>query len=498
MTRSVNLPDVHFSRLSSLAACIIGCSMSRPSPPHHRICLLFDLDCFYAQCERVRLGLPQDVCLALLQWDAVLAVTYPARKFGIKRGDTWEAVAEKSNHACWAIHLKILEKKETPTAAGVPPPNPPRVKSKSIQNPYVVTPSTTPIEPEESTSTTDDTSSSHITPQHVDSDPEGCEGEPLPVGNIEEAYDQIYRLSPEEQLECQKRERGVRKFYNEGKSCLERYRIASARIFLLVLESLTKYVGGKANFVLERASIDEFYLDITDYCYEVSKLTMSDMDHQTFVVGEENKSFNAEPECYLRTLALQRACQVSHSIRQQVFDTLGLTMSAGISTNKMLAKLAASYGKPNGQAVLYPSHFQSLLHSTTVKRVRHFGGKQGKQVLNVMREQSLDPESFDPYAATMGDLQQIPLPVLQKYFSDETASFIFGACRGVDNEAVRETNGALVKSITAFKSFPATSHVEEVKNWVSLMADEMVVRIVNDSVRNNRYPKTCTLNYTYY
>jgi hypothetical protein len=88
-----------------------------------------------------------------------------------------------------------------------------------------------------------------------------------------------------------------------------------------------------------------------------------------------------------------------------------------------------------------------------------------------MREQSLDPESFDPYAATMGDLQQIPLPVLQKYFSDETASFIFGACRGVDNEAVRETKGALVKSITAFKSFPATSRVEEIKNWVSLMSD---------------------------
>jgi hypothetical protein len=38
-----------------------------PSPPHHRIVLLFDLDAFYAQTERVRLGLGLDACVALLQ-----------------------------------------------------------------------------------------------------------------------------------------------------------------------------------------------------------------------------------------------------------------------------------------------------------------------------------------------------------------------------------------------------------------------------------------------
>ena len=62
----------------------------------NRIVLLFDLDCFYAQCERVRLGLPLDACLALLQWNSVLAVTYPARnKYNIKRGDTWDTIQNK-------------------------------------------------------------------------------------------------------------------------------------------------------------------------------------------------------------------------------------------------------------------------------------------------------------------------------------------------------------------------------------------------------------------
>eukprot|EP00537_Pseudo-nitzschia_pungens_P014996 CAMPEP_0172399152 /NCGR_PEP_ID=MMETSP1061-20121228/39551_1 /TAXON_ID=37318 /ORGANISM="Pseudo-nitzschia pungens, Strain cf. pungens" /LENGTH=107 /DNA_ID=CAMNT_0013131937 /DNA_START=10 /DNA_END=329 /DNA_ORIENTATION=- len=63
---------------------------------HNRCVLLFDMDCFYAQCERVRLGLPLDVKLCLFQWNSVLAVTYPAREHGIKRGDSWDDVAAKT------------------------------------------------------------------------------------------------------------------------------------------------------------------------------------------------------------------------------------------------------------------------------------------------------------------------------------------------------------------------------------------------------------------
>lgn len=35
--------------------------------PHRRVILLLDMDCFYAQCETVRLGLDPSLPLALLQ-----------------------------------------------------------------------------------------------------------------------------------------------------------------------------------------------------------------------------------------------------------------------------------------------------------------------------------------------------------------------------------------------------------------------------------------------
>ena len=52
-----------------------------------RVIALCDSDAFYAACEQVRLGLDPELPLVVQQWDALIAVNYPARKFGISRMD---------------------------------------------------------------------------------------------------------------------------------------------------------------------------------------------------------------------------------------------------------------------------------------------------------------------------------------------------------------------------------------------------------------------------
>jgi DNA polymerase eta len=44
-----------------------------------------DLDAFYAQCETVRLGVDPGKPLAVQQWQALIAVNYPARAYGLNR-----------------------------------------------------------------------------------------------------------------------------------------------------------------------------------------------------------------------------------------------------------------------------------------------------------------------------------------------------------------------------------------------------------------------------
>ncbi|KAF8896202.1 hypothetical protein BD779DRAFT_1494510 [Infundibulicybe gibba] len=52
-----------------------------------RVIALCDSDAFYAACEMVRLGTDKDTPLVVLQWDSIIAVNYPARKYGISRMD---------------------------------------------------------------------------------------------------------------------------------------------------------------------------------------------------------------------------------------------------------------------------------------------------------------------------------------------------------------------------------------------------------------------------
>ncbi|RQM23052.1 hypothetical protein B5M09_004714 [Aphanomyces astaci] len=50
-----------------------------------RVILHLDLDCFYAQVEHERLGIPHSEPLAVQQWGSLLAVNYAARPFGVVR-----------------------------------------------------------------------------------------------------------------------------------------------------------------------------------------------------------------------------------------------------------------------------------------------------------------------------------------------------------------------------------------------------------------------------
>jgi nucleotidyltransferase/DNA polymerase involved in DNA repair len=501
-------------RIDTNDSCSTNMNNINNSDDKFRIVLLFDLDCFYAQCERVRLGLKLDVSLALLQWNSVLAVTYPARTlYDIKRGDSWDAVHTKSKGACWAIHLQILEKHGVP--ARVAPQDrheqeqPPQQQSSSsfLTNDSGLTPTATDVTPATTTTTTVNT--------EIVGDCDKDNGGSSSMEDVKDAYDRMYKLSPEEQIECQRQENGRQRRQDDGKACLERYRIASARIFGVVLESLTNRLGNhptkKDLFVMERASIDEFYLDITEYCCcsrTASTIATTndggDDDDQlkTVRIGEPclpgtmNRTYDDEyssSSSPLLQVALDRACVVSHWIRQDVWTELGFTMSAGISTNKMMAKLAASYGKPNGQAVLHPRGFDHVMDETKISKVRNFGGKLGHQVIQALLNGNKD--------ATMGQLRSFSLPFMQTAMergeggNGSMAQFLFEACRGIDREEVKETRGALVKSITSFKSFTATSNWNDIRTWVDLMAAEVVTRVQNDTARYARYPKTCTLSY---
>jgi DNA polymerase eta len=77
--------DLHVLKNSSnplrtIAHCDIDAAYARTSSHRSRVSLAEQ-----AEFESVRLGLPDDIPLICAQWQSIIAVNYPARKFGIKR-----------------------------------------------------------------------------------------------------------------------------------------------------------------------------------------------------------------------------------------------------------------------------------------------------------------------------------------------------------------------------------------------------------------------------
>jgi DNA polymerase eta len=66
-----------FKQLNLLNQSSVSCPL--------RVIAHIDLDAFYAQCEMIRLGVAEDQPLAVQQWSGLIAVNYPARKFGVSR-----------------------------------------------------------------------------------------------------------------------------------------------------------------------------------------------------------------------------------------------------------------------------------------------------------------------------------------------------------------------------------------------------------------------------
>src|SRR5665213_1718172 len=70
---------------------------------------------------------------------------------------------------------------------------------------------------------------------------------------------------------------------------------------------------------------------------------------------------------------LPTAVATAAEIRQRIFETTGLTASAGISYNKFLAKLASDYKKPNGQFLVAPDKGAAFVEHLAVGKFHGIG-----------------------------------------------------------------------------------------------------------------------------
>lgn len=69
------------------------------------------------------------------------------------------------------------------------------------------------------------------------------------------------------------------------------------------------------------------------------------------------------------------ATLIAEKIRQDIYNELNLTASAGVAPNKFIAKIASDENKPNGQCVISPDQVAGFVEHLSLKKIPGIGPK---------------------------------------------------------------------------------------------------------------------------
>ena len=171
--------------------------------------------------------------------------------------------------------------------------------------------------------------------------------------------------------------------------------------------------------------------------------------------------------------------KTAETIRNAIRDRLGLNASIGIAANKLMAKIASAYCKPNGMLWIAPGKEQTFLAPLPIKRIPGIGPK-GCARLNRMGIRSV------------ADLARLPLELLEETHGKWGAS-LYQKARGISNSPVTaETEDP--RSISRETTF-ATDSMDPLflESTLSYLTEKTAAQL-----RGNRlFARTVTLKLRY-
>lgn len=116
------------------------------------------------------------------------------------------------------------------------------------------------------------------------------------------------------------------------------------------------------------------------------------------------------------------ATLIAKAICYDIYQKTGLTASAGVSQNKLIAKIASDENKPNGICVVPPDEVGGFISQLPVKKL--FG--VGPKLLEKLSTKGIE---------TCGDLQEETLQALKSGFG-KMGGCLYQYCRGIDDRPV--------------------------------------------------------------
>jgi len=188
------------------------------------------------------------------------------------------------------------------------------------------------------------------------------------------------------------------------------------------------------------------------YSHYTDKIEPFGMDECWLDITESLKYFN------------KTGIEIAKDIQDEIFNTLGLTVSIGVSFGKTLAKLSSDMKKPRGLVEINKENHLNILKTLSIDEMIFIGKKTAKKLKNMN-------------IFTLFDLSQYSVKILEETFG-VMGKKIYNSVLGINDDEVVIFNPKDTKSVGNGLTSPKDmTTVQDIKNLLSKLADMISPRL---------------------
>ena len=143
-------------------------------------------------------------------------------------------------------------------------------------------------------------------------------------------------------------------------------------------------------------------------------------------------------ECFLDFTAMENLYEspikLAYEIKDRIRQELGFTVNVGISNNKLLAKMASDFKKPDKVHTLFPEEIQEKMWMLPIEDLYMVG-------------KATVPKLNDLNIFTIGDLANYDLHIIKDKFKSY-GTIIWNYANGIESSIIERNNSVKMKSIS--------------------------------------------------
>ena len=169
-------------------------------------------------------------------------------------------------------------------------------------------------------------------------------------------------------------------------------------------------------------------------------------------------------------------------IQKAIFETTGLTCSVGVAPNKLLAKMASEFNKPNGISVVYAADLPTQIWPLRCRKINGIGPKADEKLTKLGIQ-------------TIGELAAQDQAVLVDHFGKATGAWMHEASWGRDERPVVTQSEPV--SMSRETTFERDLHAVRDKAALSAIFTELCSKLGEDLSAKGYAAKTIGIKLRY-